>query len=137
LKLSEIKVGYDKHFDTGSVMDESDDAFLARIEHLALNVLLFMSSVPLEYDPEPAGQIRKLVIVNDRVIPSLFPAKFVGSSQYRPSKTTTLHATQQTGRHLAQHWAAGHWKRQPHGPHWAERKLIWIEPYQTGAQAKP
>ncbi len=131
LKLSEIKTGYDKHFDTGSVMDESDDEFLARIEHLALNILLFMSSVPLEYDSEPTGPIRKLQVVNDRVIPGLFPAKFVAQSQYRPSKTTTLHATQHTGRHLAQHWAAGHWKRQPVGPRWSERKLIWIEPYQT------
>lgn len=135
LKLSEIKVGYDQHFDTGSVMDESDDEFLGRIEHLALNVLLFMSATPLEYDVSPTGAIRKLQIVNDRVIPGLFPAKFVGQSQYRPSKTTTLHATQHTGRHVAQHWAAGHWKRQPVGPRWSERKLIWIEPYQT--QASP
>jgi hypothetical protein len=104
---------------------------------LALNVLLFMSATPLEYDVTPTGPIRKLQVVNDRVIPGLFPAKFVGSSQYRPSKTTTLHATRQTGRHLAQHWAAGHWKRQPIGPRWAERKLIWIEPYQTSAQANP
>lgn len=135
LKLSEIKVGYDKHFDTGSVMDESDDEFLGRIEHLALNVLLFMSSTPLEYDVTPTGAIRKLQVVNDRVIPGLFPAKFVGQSQYRPSKATTLHVTRHTGRHVAQHWAAGHWKRQPVGPRWSERKLIWIEPYQT--QASP
>ena len=133
LKLSEIKVGYSAHFDTGSVMDETDDAFLSRIEHLALNVLLFMSSTPLEYDVTPTGAIRKLQVVNDRVIPGLFPARFVGASQYRPSKTTTLHATRQTGRHVAQHWAAGHWKRQPVGPRWSERKLIWVEPYQTGA----
>jgi hypothetical protein len=133
LKLSEIKTGYDQHFDTGSVCDETDDALLARMEHLGLNILLFMSSVPLEYDPEPTGAIRKLQIVNDRVIPGLFPAKFVGQSQYRPAKTTTLHATHHTGRHLAQHWKAGHWKQQPVGPRWSQRRLQWIEPYQVHA----
>ena len=132
LKLGEIKTGYSVHFDSGSVMDESDDAFLARIEHLALNILLFMSSVPLEYEVTPTGAIRKVQVVNDRVIPGLFPAKFVGQSQYRPSKTTTLHAVRHTGRTLPGHWKAGAWRRQHFGPGSKETKLIWIEPYATG-----
>lgn len=132
LKLNDIKVG--GHFETGSVYDQNDDALLNVMDHLAINILLFMGSVPLEYDPSAnEAPIRKMEVLRDGVRPGLWPAQFVGRSLYRPSKTTTLHATRQTGRHLAQHWAAGHWKRQPHGPRWAERKLIWIEPYQTGA----
>lgn len=27
---------------------------------------------------------------------------------------------------------AGHWKNQPHGPGWKERKRIWVAPYWKG-----
>ena len=30
----------------------------------------------------------------------------------------------------------GHWKRQPHGPGKAERKIIWIQPYWRGPDDK-
>jgi hypothetical protein len=133
LKLRDIKVG--GHFDTGSLMDESDDAFLARLEHLALNCLLFMGSVPMEYEPSASDMIRKLQVFKDRIVPSLLKAKFVGASQYRPAYRPA-HVAHFTGRKLAQHWKCGHWKRQPSGPRWSERTLIWVEPYQTSESAQ-
>jgi hypothetical protein len=128
-KLKDIRVG--GHFETGSLCDETDDQLLDRMEHLALNVLLFMGSVPLEYDTEAKDPIRKTKVVNDRVIPGLWAAKFVGRSQYRPSQKPSYHTAQFTGRKLPRHWRAGHWKRQVYGPGREERKLIWIEPYET------
>jgi hypothetical protein len=127
-KIKDIKVG--EHFDTCSVCDETDDALMDRMEHLAVNILLFMGSVPLEYEPTEAP-IRKIRQVNDRIIPALWSAKFVGRSQYRPSQKPHYHQAQFTGRKMPKHWRAGHWKRQHFGPKWGESKLIWIEPYET------
>lgn len=127
-KLKDIKVG--GHFETGALCDEGDDQLLDRMEHLAVNILLFMGSVPLEYEAKEAP-IRKLKTVNDRVIPGLWAAKFVGRSQYRPSQKPSYHAAQFTGRKLPKHWRAGHWKRQVYGQKRGERKLIWVEPYET------
>jgi len=135
-KLKDIKVG--GHFDTGSICDETDDMLLARMEHLAIQVLLFMGSVPLEYEitanEEPS--LRKLEILKDRVIPGLYPAKFVGRSQYRPRQKPTYHTANWSGRKLPAHWRCGHWKRQVVGAQGEDepgshRKLIWIEPYET------
>jgi hypothetical protein len=55
----------------------------------------------------------------------------VGKSQYRPSQKPHYHIAQDTGRKLPKHWRAGHWKRQVIGMKRGERKLIWIEPYET------
>jgi hypothetical protein len=128
-KINEIKVG--GHFDTGAICDETDDELMDRMEHLAVNILLFMGSVPLEYEPEKKDLIRKMRQVNDRLIPALWAAKFVGRSQYRPSQKPHYHSAQFSGRKMPQHWRAGHWKRQHFGVKWGESKLIWIEPYQT------
>ena len=128
-KIKDIKVG--EHFDTGALCDEEDDHLMDRMEHLAVQILLFMGSIPLEYDPEKSELIRKLRTVNDRVIPSLWSAKFVGRSQYRPSQKPHYHVANPSGKKLPQHWRAGHWKRQHYGLKHGESKLIWIEPYQT------
>ena len=129
-KIKDIQVG--GHFTTGSTCDSTDDQLLARMEHLAVMVLLFMGSVPLEYEVKEADPLRKVRQINDRIIPGLWPAKFMGKSQYRPSsKTTHYHEATFTGRKLPKHWVAGHWKRQVYGMKRGERKLIWIEPYTT------
>jgi hypothetical protein len=134
-KLKDIKVG--EHFDTGAVCDESDDHLMDRMEHLAVNILLFMGSVPLEYDPQQNELLRKPRQVNDRLIPALWAAKFVGRSQYRPSQKPHYHSATFTGRKLPQMWRAGHWKRQHYGVKYGESKLIWIEPYQTLGPPEP
>jgi hypothetical protein len=119
-------------YETESPCDADDDLFLARMQHLAFNILIFMGSVPMEYDQEKLEQIRKMRVENERVIPGLFNAKFVGRSQYRPShRPQYVRPATSTGRHMAQHWVAGHWKRQAYGAHRAQRKLIWLQPYET------
>jgi len=129
LKLKEIQSG--EHFATNIACDDADDTFLARMENIAINVLLFMGSIPLEYEPAENKPIRKLEVLKDRIVPELLAAKFVGSSQYRPSQKPHYHIAAFSGKRLPKHWRGGHWKRQVFGPGRHERKLIWVEPYET------
>jgi hypothetical protein len=130
-----IHVGEDFDFETGAPCDDTDDELLARMQHLALNILLFMGSVPDEYDTAEKA-FRKGGWQGQHHTSGLFAAKWVGKSQYRP-KTKGVHHATFTGRHLHHHWRAGHWKRQPHGEKSAQRKLIWIEPYAAGQLEEP
>lgn len=133
MKLKDIQQG-GVRFETSAMCDDTDDTFLVRMENIAINVLLFMGSVPLEYEAEQTPTIRKLEVLKDRIIPELLHAKFVGRSQYRPSQKPHYHIANFTGKHLPLHWKAGHWKRQVFGVGRQERKLIWIEPYQAGLE---
>jgi len=113
-----------------------DNRFCERILHLALQILLYLGSVPLEYEVTHKEEVlRKPSLDGRHMIPGLYKAKFVGASQLRPLKHPHSHIAGHapTGRHLPAHWRAGHWKRQPFGPRGDEqqRKLIWIQPYQT------
>jgi hypothetical protein len=114
--------------------DEADDVFINKMLGLAINILLFLSSVPMEYEKEEA--LRKAKLEGKKLIPGLFPAKFVGKAQLRPTAGKSSHIADITGKHTASHWAAGHWKRQPFGPGRTERKLIWIVSYPTGEYRK-
>jgi hypothetical protein len=105
-----------------------DNEFCERMLHLALNILLYLGSTPLEYQPEEV--LRKPRLEGKHSLPGLYRARFVGASQLRPSKAAHT-AGPVTGRHLPQHWRAGTWKRQPFGPKSSLRKLIWVMPYQT------
>jgi hypothetical protein len=124
-----IKVG--EAFETTAPCDTSDDLLLEQMQHLAINILLFLAAVPLEYEPKELAEIRKLQVVNDRVIPSLSPAKFIGKQRYRAKRTEGI-TRDSTGRTNAAHWVKGFWRRQPYGPKLSQRKLMWIEPYPTG-----
>jgi hypothetical protein len=125
-----LEIGED--YKTEQPCDETDDDLLARMQHLAFNILVFLGSYPLEYDPERLEQLRKPRQEKDRLIPGLYNARFVGKSQYRPAQRPPhSHIATFSGRHLPQHWRCGHWKRQWYGPKKGESKLIWIEPYQT------
>lgn len=129
MKLRDVKQG--DHFETSAMCDDKDDTFLARMENIAINVLLFMGSIPLEYEPTESKPIRKLEILKDHIIPELLAARFVGKSQYRTSQKPHYHVANFTGKKLPKHWRGGHWKRQVSGPGRHDRKLIWIEPYET------
>jgi len=111
--------------------DDADRRLISRLEHLVLNVLLFLSATPIEYEVQKELLLRK---ANARELkPELVEARWVGQSQLRPIRTTepVKGPVHHTGKHVAQHWRSGHWKRQVFGPGRAERKLIWIQPYQT------
>lgn len=111
--------------------DEKDTLLINRLEHLVLNVLLFLSAAPLEYQPEQV--IRHPRQDGKHRTPGLIAARFVGQVAIRPirSEPGLKSPTNPTGRHSAAHWVSGHWKRQVHGIGRAQRKLIWIMPYQT------
>jgi hypothetical protein len=115
--------------------DAADDQVTLKMEHLAIQTLLFLSAYPLEYTPETV--LRKPGVKGERAISGLYTARFVGRSQLRPDRSGTHHIAkipleQGVGYHLMHHFRCGHWKRQPCGPKWQDRKLIWISPYEAG-----
>jgi hypothetical protein len=77
-------------------LDDTDKGFLRRIRHLAFSILLFLSQMPFEYEPEVLRKERK---EGDHLKPALLRARFVGASQVRPIRKTHT-ANRMTGRHL-------------------------------------
>jgi hypothetical protein len=108
-------------------IDDLDQRLVAQIDSLLLNILLYMSEIPVEHEPK---ELRKPKVEGKRFISGLYPARFVGDLQLR-SKPRPREEAEPTGRHLPGHWRSGHWRRQAHGPGWAKHKLIWILPYRT------
>jgi hypothetical protein len=109
--------------------DDVDRGLLNRLEHLVINVLLFLSSTPLEYAPEHI--LRKARLEGSHLIPGLVAARFVGESQMRPIHAEAKTISEPTGRHVAGHWVCGAWRRVAYGPKASLRRLQWIEPYRT------
>ena len=116
--------------------DDADRGLLNRLEHIVINVLLFLSATPLEYKPEET--LRKARMEGSRLIPGLVNARFVGQSQVRPIRVEGQAPPVPTGRHLPGHWVCGAWKRVAYGPKASLRRLQWIMPYRThGPEEKP
>lgn len=130
LRLGEL-INVGEAFQTTTPCDTTDDELLKQMQHLALIVLLFLSLDPLEYAPKELAEIRKLQVINKRVIPGLFPAKFIGKQLYRPKHKTIASSGGGSGQTHAAHWVKGYMRQQPYGPKSSLRKRIWIEPYQT------
>ena len=111
--------------------DDDDKILLKEMERLALNILLILSMMPLEY--EPLTIERKERKEGKRIIPSLARAKFVGDHMLRAKAKGHVHGEiPVSGRKLPAHWRSGHWKHQPHGVGFALRRLIYVLPYRTG-----
>ena len=129
--VKQIKAMTD-HLKSAWECDGQDDTVTARMEHLTLQTLLFLSAFPEGYQPESI--LRKATAKGSRQLPGLYAARFVGKSQIRPDRAGQHHiASAPTGRTVAAHWVSGTWRRQPCGPGRNERKLIWIKPYPTGS----
>jgi hypothetical protein len=114
----------------GYSQDEADRRFLGKLQHLVLNVLLFLSSQP--DDIEPPEVLRPGNFSPKKMQGELIKARFVGQARARmvgePPKPRPI---QPTGRHLPAHWVSGHWRRVVYGPARSGRRLQWIQPYQT------
>jgi hypothetical protein len=113
--------------------DELDNHFLQKTLALGMNILMFMGTLPAEEKGEEI--LRKPCLSKPeegkRQYSGLYAAKFVGESQFRgPHKASGAHS----GRVLPAHWRAGHWKRVPVGKGKQERRLTWINLYQTHGQ---
>lgn len=109
--------------------DASDRDLLSRLEHLVLNVLLFLSSNPQLYQPNWVDVVRKAR--QSDIKPELVRARFVGDMQFRPLILKQHQPSTPTGRHLAAHWRSGHWRRVAFGKGKADERIQWIKPYQT------
>jgi hypothetical protein len=130
-KLTTIVTTGENELQTPLKNNADDNDLIARMTYLAINILLFLSAYPLEYEVNHREVIRKPKSEGDRFISGLYNARFVGQSQLRPNRDSHPIHGELTGRHLVQHWRAGHWKRVPCGPKHSERKLAWIGTYQT------
>jgi hypothetical protein len=127
-KLTDINQALDLK---GSYTGDDQDWFRKAL-HLALNILLFMSSSPLEL--EPLTELRKPSVVGDRFVSGLYQARFIGDSQrkrlkHEPEIIAQPFVQTGSGSAHAAHWVAGSWRQQPHGPKSSLRKLIWVQPY--------
>lgn len=110
--------------------DAFDEILLDGMERLALNILLILSAMPLEY--EPLTVERKERQEGKRTIPALLRAKWVGDVLLRAKRAGHVKGDLPVaGRKLPAHWTSGHWKMQPHGKGHALRRLIYILPYHT------
>ena len=109
--------------------DSEDDAFLAQMQRLAINILLILSSMPVEY--EPLTIERKARVEGKRTIPALARAKWIGDHLLRAKREGHVKG-EIPSRSVPAHWVCGHWRHQPHGKGFALRKLIYILPYRTG-----
>ena len=118
------------HLKSAWKCDGQDDNVTGKMEHLAIQILLFLSAFPEGYQPEHV--LRKPGAKGHRQLPGLYAARFVGKSQMRPDHSGHHVASAPTGRTNAAHWVGGFWRRQPCGPGRQERRLLWIQPYPTG-----
>jgi hypothetical protein len=107
----------------------SDQMFTQEVTRLVLNTILFMGSIPLEYEPQTISPSKEKKGV---IKPAMAHARFVGQDLYRPAVRHFQQEHENSGRKLPEHWRAGHWRRQFFGGGRIHRKLIWIQPYKAG-----
>jgi hypothetical protein len=120
----------DVHADSRPFWTPDLSAFLIGFKRFLFNVLLFLGSLPEEYEPESV--LRPAREKKGRFRPELRAARFLGKEAYRPVPRTEGKAEHEpTGRELPGHWRVGHWRRQAFGEGSLQRKLIWIQPYKT------
>ena len=110
-------------------LDHRADTYLNEVKRFLFNVLLFLGSLPEEYEPDQV--LRAAREKKGHLRPELWAARFLGREAYRPASRPTGAEHQPTGRKLPGHWRAGHWRRQAFGEGSLQRKLIWIQPYKT------
>jgi hypothetical protein len=120
--------------------DEVDQIFINQMQVLGVNILMFLSSYPIEAEKlEDAKRMDKQMMIRppkmegDRLISGLYKAKFIGDSYFRDRPRPTPAGT--AGYHVAEHWTKGHWRRVAHGPKMGQRRLQWIGMYKSGGTA--
>src|SRR5260370_3400440 len=59
-------------------IDDLDQRLVAQIDSLLLNILLYMSEIPVEHEPK---ELRKPKVEGKRFISGLYPARFVWDLQ--------------------------------------------------------
>ena len=111
--------------------DKRSDPYLTQVKRFVFNVLLFLGSLPEEYEPDQV--LRPAREKKGRFRSELRAARFLGKEGLTdPSNRPEGKAEHEpTGRKLPGHWRAGHWRRQAFGEGSLQRKLIWIQPYKT------
>ncbi len=134
IALDDRKLHDIAHYEYSDMQDSrysnlSDQMFVQEVTRLVLNTILFMGSIPLEYEPQTISPIKEK---KAGIRPAIAHARFVGQELYRPAVRHSQQEHEGPGRKLPEHWRAGHWRRQIFGEGRIHRKLIWIQPYKAG-----
>ena len=93
IQLGQIRKVKDVTEDLSSPYESTvnDKLFCERMLHLGLQILMYLGSLPLEYEPEKV--LRKPRIEGKHHLPGLYAARFVGASQLRPASGRTGQAS--------------------------------------------
>ena len=129
-----IDVGNTSMLQSEMVSDDLDKQFTSRVFCFAVNVMLYLSSLPEEAHRTLVQQqtvIRKPKQEGKRHIPGLYAAKVIGIDDIKRQPDIEKLKTEPTGRHVIAHWRRGHWRRQAYGPKMGLRRFQWIAPYKT------
>ena len=90
------------------VWDRRADTYLTEFKRFLFNVLLFLGSLPEEYEPDQV--LRAAREKKGHLRPELRAARFLGKEAHRPARRPTGAEHEATGRQLP-----GHWRRQTFG----------------------
>jgi hypothetical protein len=109
--------------------DHRADTYLTEVKRFLFNVLLFLGSLPEEYEPDQV--LRAAREKKGHLRPELRAARFLGKEAYSAGIPSDRSGAPTHRAELPGHWRAGHWRRQAFGEGSLQRKLIWIQPYKT------
>lgn len=113
-------------------LDETDIDFNNRMTAFTINILMYLSALPLEYDPAHDKALRQPKVEGRRLVPGLYHARFIGQSQIRPKQSELAHANSTgTGHPQEAQWRCGHWRKVWFGPGKTQWRRQWIGLYHT------
>jgi hypothetical protein len=116
-------------------MSEEEFDFSKRIQHFAWNALLLFSAAPAVREPEQVQ--RAMRREGKRIIPALVRPHWLGDTLLTARRHGRVKDADAPITHKSPHWRRAHWRRQPCGTGFKERRLVWILPMHVGkAQAE-
>jgi hypothetical protein len=111
-------------------MSPEEYDFNERINRFVFNVLLLFSAVPAVYEPDRVG--RKMRQEGKHIIPALVHPHWLGDVMLTAKRHGRVKDADESKTHKSPHWRRAHWRRQPYGHGFKDRKLVWILPMHIG-----
>lgn len=139
--LADILSG-EKHFSPGIVgvtpagelayatIEGSDGDFMGLTVSIGLRLMLLLNARPELLTP--ARELRKANPSPRKPTTALWSPNIIGGNFQVAAETAN-----RPGRTPRLHWRRGHYRNQPHGPGFTQRKIVWIEPILVSAEAAP
>jgi hypothetical protein len=114
----------------GEPWNETDEMFMQSCIHLLLGTLLLMTARPDLVSYGTLQQTAKVKHGHTKGVNEFWSPNMIGR-EYK------LRRESPGGFHLSPrlHWVRGFYRNQAYGKQWANRKLVWIEPFTRGVEA--